>query len=821
MERFPKPISKHCTKKIFKQMDSYFYKIPCKNGNFIFGFFCFIKCENNNIPVLITDRQIINEISNNEIDISINKKIELGDIIYRNKKYDIAIIEIKKSMIKNLNFLDLDERIYEKNNELYSDKESIYIIHYNNDNKNTSVSYGTINTIKNSEIIYSCNINSKIKICPIFNISNNRIIGIHQFFSKYYNRGFFMNNIISEFIDNYKFKKNKLNADKLILKSKQVNEIQITIDIKNNKPEEKISFLNSKELNYTNTELYINNEKFEYKNYFKPTGKGIYDIILKFITNLKDCSYMFAGYKNIKNINFKCFNSEYITKMNGMFSDCQELESINLFSFKTKNVINMSHLFSNCRKLKYVDLSSFDTENVIDMSNMFNDCENLENLNLINFKTLNVTNMNNMFYNCKKLKSLDLSSFVTENVIDMSNIFNGCENIENLNLTNFKTIKVANMDNMFNNCNKLKNLDLSSFSRNKTSNETNIFNGCKQINDLLDLSYFDTHIINNAFEFVIEFISLIKKETLKDYLFNKIKNIKFFGQKEFFLKFKHKIILTKDNKKYILNLLNTNFGNKPYQVDLRILEYDINDKKSYKDIKSLLKKEDINKINFNYLIGINDETGNKFVNSETKKFSDINKIKQMCISSKNVNEIKILFNDILMNLDKVKFDCVKRYEVILLAGSIATVGKTSLIHRIIDNTFSEKPFMLTSGVSSFQKIIPLKNGKNLNLYFNDTHSGDSFRGIVLNYVKRSDCAILIYDVTNRDSFNKLEIIYEQMMSFKKFNLVYLIANKIDKIKKSVDEEEAIKFVQKYNLRYFKISCKDNLGIKDLLLDLIN
>ena len=107
-----------------------------------------------------------------------------------------------------------------------------------------------------------------------------------------------------------------------------------------------------------------------------------------------------------------------------------------------------------------------------------------------------------------------------------------------------------------------------------------------------------------------------------------------------------------------------------------------------------MKKEDINKINFNNLIWINDETEKKFINPETKKFSDINKTKQMCISSKNVNEIKFLFNDILMNLDKVKFDCVKRYEVILLAGSIATVGKTSLIHRIIDNTFSEKPFML-------------------------------------------------------------------------------------------------------------------------------
>ena len=117
MEKLPKPVSKYLTKRIFEQMDSSYYKILDKNGNFFFGFFCYIKNENINIPVLITEKQIINHISNNTIEISLNnekKNIELGEIIFKNNIYDIAIIEIKEKMIANLKFLELGRKIIQK-----------------------------------------------------------------------------------------------------------------------------------------------------------------------------------------------------------------------------------------------------------------------------------------------------------------------------------------------------------------------------------------------------------------------------------------------------------------------------------------------------------------------------------------------------------------------------------------------------------------------------------------------------------------------------------------------------------------------------------
>ena len=94
-------------------------------------------------------------------------------------------------------------------------------------------------------------------------------------------------------------------------KTKDTNEIRISIDIDENDIKKNIYFLdnyeyvdkkgikhfhdNLSELNALNIELYIDKEKYEYKKYFVPEKPKIYDIKIKFNFTLKDCSVMFAG----------------------------------------------------------------------------------------------------------------------------------------------------------------------------------------------------------------------------------------------------------------------------------------------------------------------------------------------------------------------------------------------------------------------------------------------------------------------------------------------------------------------------------------------
>ena len=460
MEYYPKSVSKKCTNKILEQMNKMehliykIYKNQEKNTtlNFGLGIFCKIKRYKKYIPVLITRYQIIDEEyleNNKEIKISLDNKdkmVEFTDKYYTNKEYDLSIIEIKEKEENKINYLELDDSLYNEDDEdaIIYNKESIYIIHYDEKNE-ISVSYGTINYINNSSLTFSCNINPNTFSSPIFNLTNNKLLGLYTNNSKYYNKGVFFTFIINEFINTYKIKKaNKKNKNIL-------NEIEILLKVEEEDIilKKEIYFLDSinkqnidnyYELNKLNTELYINNEKKEFKKFFEPKIFGEYTIKLKFDTSLTNCSYMFAGCYNIININFISFKTEDIIDMKYMFYGCTNLKTINnLTSFDTKNVINMSYMFCRCINLNNLNLFSFETSNVNNMCGMFYDCNNLNNLNLFSFNTSNVNNMSYMFSLCNNLNYLDLSSFNTKKVNNALGIFFGCsKKIIDLNLSYFK-----------------------------------------------------------------------------------------------------------------------------------------------------------------------------------------------------------------------------------------------------------------------------------------------------------------------------------------------------------------------------------------------
>ena len=279
------------------------------------GFFCYIKYKNNKIPVIIINNYIYNGEYIDKINIILNDKeecIDIDEIIYRNKINNLTIIKIKNNN-KNIKYIEIDARLYDKQSEMYYRNESIYIIQKNEENM--FVSYSTIKEINKNEIIYSGNINLYYSL--IFNLNNNKLIGIFSNKYKNYNKGIYFKSIIKE-INNY------INY----------NEIEISIDIKKEDINKKIYFLNDEDndlqkLNVYNTELYINYKEEKYKTYIESKKIGINKIIFKFYGNLN----------NIKN----------------MFKDCKKIININFFDFNFRNITNMDYIFFNCNNLKKID----------------------------------------------------------------------------------------------------------------------------------------------------------------------------------------------------------------------------------------------------------------------------------------------------------------------------------------------------------------------------------------------------------------------------------------------------------------------------------
>ena len=225
-------------------------------------------------------------------------------------------------------------------------------------------------------------------------------------------------------------------------------------------------------------------------------------------------------------------------------------------------------------------------------------------------------------------------------------------------------------------------------------------------------------------------------------------------------------------------------------------------------------------INIDYLIGINNKKKDRVINLEVKKLSEINKIKCLCLSSKDNNAIKNFLNDILIYLNKIEKLFKKQFKISLLSATSKGVGKLSLIKRIMNKPFDEFfPYY-----SKERYFLKTKNGKRLQLkFFKDTYK-ERVHSRVLNSLNSCDCVLLIYDITQRKSFEDLKVLCEDIFKkkYEKLKLIYLIENKIDRnLSREVGEEKAIDFAKKNNLRYFKISCYENLGIKEFLEDLGN
>ena len=312
-ENLSKPITKHCMEIILNQMNNSICWINQEKNKYEIGFFINFKYRKKVIPVLLTKFDIIDRYNNNFLNISLKNKdqiIKLANKRYRNKDYNIALVEIIRNKNDDIQLLEINENLFKDDLEINCYNESIYAIQYNN-KKELSISFGKIKGIIKEKINYSCYINSNSNIVPIFDIASNKIIGMHEKISNFYNKGILLKEIIKAFFFECK---SVING---------INEINLTIKIDKNEIKKHIYFIdnydnnhsNLKELNNLNTELYINNYKYEYNKYFEPKNEGIYNIKLKFNFNLKECGYMFAKCKNIINIDFTNFITKDIINM--------------------------------------------------------------------------------------------------------------------------------------------------------------------------------------------------------------------------------------------------------------------------------------------------------------------------------------------------------------------------------------------------------------------------------------------------------------------------------------------------------------------------
>ncbi|XP_051894561.1 ras-related protein Rab-18-like [Pristis pectinata] len=149
---------------------------------------------------------------------------------------------------------------------------------------------------------------------------------------------------------------------------------------------------------------------------------------------------------------------------------------------------------------------------------------------------------------------------------------------------------------------------------------------------------------------------------------------------------------------------------------------------------------------------------------------------------------------------------------ILLIGE-SGVGKSSLLLRFTDGTFDSE-IGSTIGVDFKVKAMRF-DGNNVKLAIWDTAGQERFRTLTPSYYRGAQGVILVYDVTRRETFVRLENWLNELDTYStKHGIVkMLVGNKIDKVKHEVERNEGLRFARKHSMLFIEASAKTCDGVE--------
>ena len=159
------------------------------------------------------------------------------------------------------------------------------------------------------------------------------------------------------------------------------------------------------------------------------------------------------------------------------------------------------------------------------------------------------------------------------------------------------------------------------------------------------------------------------------------------------------------------------------------------------------------------------------------------------------------------------------YKILLLGDT--SVGKTCFLMRYTDNTFQEI-HMSTIGLDYKLKNVQLDDGKMYKIQIWDTAGQDRFRSITKNYYKGAHGIVLIYDITDKKTFENVRNWVKQIKEEVSDKVcIILVANKIDaEDKRVVSTEEGEKMAAEYDMMFFECSAKTGNNIDNAFNQLV-
>eukprot|EP01112_Ceratiomyxa_fruticulosa_P022870 TRINITY_DN8518_c0_g1_i1.p1 TRINITY_DN8518_c0_g1~~TRINITY_DN8518_c0_g1_i1.p1 ORF type:complete len:232 (+),score=40.02 TRINITY_DN8518_c0_g1_i1:72-698(+) len=158
-------------------------------------------------------------------------------------------------------------------------------------------------------------------------------------------------------------------------------------------------------------------------------------------------------------------------------------------------------------------------------------------------------------------------------------------------------------------------------------------------------------------------------------------------------------------------------------------------------------------------------------------------------------------------------DSLSKYKLVFLGDQ--SVGKTSIITRFMYDTF-DSTYQATIGIDFLCKTMYLED-RTVRLQLWDTAGQERFRSLIPSYIRDSSVAIIVYDITNRNSFINTSKWIEDVRSERGNDVIMmLVGNKTDLAdKRQVSIEEGEAKAKESELMFIETSAKAGFNIKAL------
>lgn len=145
----------------------------------------------------------------------------------------------------------------------------------------------------------------------------------------------------------------------------------------------------------------------------------------------------------------------------------------------------------------------------------------------------------------------------------------------------------------------------------------------------------------------------------------------------------------------------------------------------------------------------------------------------------------------------------------------SSVGKSNLLSKFAHNKFADS-YEATIGVEFDVKNLEI-NEKIFRIQIWDTAGQENFKSITKAYYKNCVCAMVVYDITKRQTFDNIQTWLDDVRNESPKNaLIILIGNKIDLYQeRQISYDEGNDFAKKNEILFAETSAKTGEGVDDI------